>query len=95
MSRVYSRSVLIMTQPLSRGKQTKSSFHNKNIASITRSLKLLHLDLFGPTRTANLGGKKYGLAIVDDFFRFIWVIFFIHKDEAYEAFKIFLKKSSK
>ena len=49
------------------GKQTKSSFHSKNVVSTTRALKLLHLDLFGRTRTASLGGKKYGLVIMDDF----------------------------
>ena len=37
-----------------RGKQTKSSFHSKNVVSTTRPLKLLHLDLFGPTRTTSL-----------------------------------------
>ena len=50
-----------------RGKQTKSSFHDKNVVSTTRLLELLHLDLFGPTRTTSLEGKKYGLVIVDDF----------------------------
>ena len=53
-----------------RGKQTKSSFHSKNVLSTTRPLEFLHLDLFGPTRTTSLGGKKYGLVIVDDFYRF-------------------------
>ena len=72
-----------------RGKQTKSSFHSKNVVSTIRSLELLHLDLVGPTRIANLGGRKYGLVIVDDFSRFTWIIFLIHKDEACEAFKTF------
>ena len=53
-----------------RGKQTKSSFYNKNVVSTARPLELLPLDLFEPTRTANLGGTKYGLVIVDDFSRF-------------------------
>ena len=48
-----------------KGKQTKSSFHSKNIVSTTRPL-----DLFRPIRTASLGGKKYGLVIMDDFSRF-------------------------
>ena len=39
-----------------RGKQTKSSFHSKNVVSTTRPL-----NHFGPTRTASLGGSKYGL----------------------------------
>ena len=68
-----------------RGKQSKSSFHNKNVVSTTKPFELLYLDLFGPTRIASLGGKKYGLIIVDDFFRFTWVIFLIHKDEAYDV----------
>ena len=48
--------------------QTKSFFKSKGIVSITRPLKLLHMDLFGFTRTTNLGEKRYGLVIVDDFF---------------------------
>ena len=71
-----------------RGKQTKSSFHSKNVVSTTRP----HLDLFGSSRTASLQGKKYSLVIVDDFSRFTWVIFLIHKDEACEAFKSFSKR---
>ena len=51
-------------------KQTKKSFKSKNIVSTSRPLELLHLDLFGPTRTTSLGVSKYGLVVVDDFFRF-------------------------
>ena len=36
-------------------KNTKSSFHTKNI--ISTSLELLHMDLFGPTSTLSLGRK--------------------------------------
>ena len=75
-----------------RGKQTKSSFHSKNVVSTIRPLEHLHIDLFGPTRSADLDGKKDGLVIIDDFPRSTWVIFLIHKDEAYEAFKIFSKR---
>ena len=54
------------------GKQTRNSFKSKNVVSTTRPLELLHMDLFGPTRTTSLGGKKYGLVIVDDYSRFTW-----------------------
>ena len=74
-----------------RGKQTKIYFHSKNVVSTTRPLKLLHFDLFGPTRIASLDGIKYGLIIVDDFFEFTWVIFLVYKDEACVAFKVFSK----
>ena len=67
------------------------SFHSKNVVSTTRLFELLHLDIFELTRTVNLGGKKYSLVIVDDFSRFTWVIFLVHKDKAYEAFKVFSK----
>lgn len=56
------------------GKQTQSSFKGKDIVSTFKPLHLLHMDLFGPTRTASIGGKRYAFVIVDDFSRFIWVI---------------------
>ncbi|XP_019226340.1 PREDICTED: uncharacterized protein LOC109207804 [Nicotiana attenuata] len=54
------------------GKQTRSSFKIKNFVSTSKALQLLHLDLFGPTRTASIGGRKYAFVIVDDFSRFTW-----------------------
>ena len=39
-------------------KQTRNTFKPKNIVSTTRLLELLHMDLFGPTRTTSLGEKK-------------------------------------
>jgi len=50
-----------------KGKQTKSSFKPINVVSRTRPLELLHMDLFGPSRTKSLGGNYYGLVIVDDY----------------------------
>ena len=75
-----------------RGKQSKSFFHNKNVVSTTRPLEVLHVDIFGLTRTASLGNRKYSLVIVDDYSIFTWLIFLIHKDEACEAFKTFSKR---
>ena len=69
------------------GKQTRGSFKSKNIISTTRPFELLHMDLFGPTRTTSLGGMKYGLVIVDDFSRFTWVLFIAHKDETFDVFQ--------
>ena len=51
-------------------KMTRNSFKSKNIMSTIRALELLHLDLFGPTRTSSLKGKRYGFVIVDDYSRF-------------------------
>jgi len=73
------------------GKQTKSSFEPINVVSTTRPLELLHMDLFGPSRTKSLGGNYYGLVIVDDYSRFTWTIFIATKDNTYLAFKKFAK----
>ena len=75
-----------------KGKQTKISFKPKNIVSTSRPLQLLHMDLFGPTRTLSLGGKRYGFVVVDDFSRFTWVLFLAHKDEAFHAFEKLSKR---
>ena len=68
------------------GKQTRNTFKPKNIVSTTRPLELLHMDLFGPTRTTSLGEKRYGLVIVNDYSRFTWVMFLAHKDETISLF---------
>ena len=73
------------------GKQTKSSFKPIDVVSTTRPLKLLHMDLFGPSRTKSLGGNYYGLVIVDDYSWFTWTLFIATKDNAYLAFKKFAK----
>lgn len=75
-----------------KGKQTKSSFQPKNAVTSERILELLHADLLGPTKILSMGGKRYGFVIVNDFSRFIWVLFLSHKDETFEAFKKFCKK---
>jgi len=53
-----------------KGKQVKNSFQSKNVISTSKPLKLLHIDLFGPSRTMSLGGNYYGLVIVGDYSRF-------------------------
>lgn len=52
-----------------KGKQVSNYFSSKNIVSTSRPLKLLHLDLFDPTRTTSASGKRYGLIVVDDYSR--------------------------
>ena len=74
-----------------KGKQTKSSFKPLNVISTSRPLELLHMDLFGPSRTMSLGGNYYGLVIVDDYSRFTWTLFIATKDETYHTFKRFAK----
>nr|KYP72411.1 hypothetical protein KK1_004999 [Cajanus cajan] len=49
------------------------------------------MDLFGPTATLTLGGKKYGIVIIDGYFRYTWVFFLGHKHESFRVFEIFCK----
>ena len=48
------------------GKQVKTYFKSKEFISTCRPLQLLHMDLFGLSRTQSLGGKFYVFVIVDD-----------------------------
>ncbi|KAK2422442.1 hypothetical protein QL285_032975 [Trifolium repens] len=73
------------------GKQTKASFKTKKFISTTKPLELIHMDLFGPSRTKSLGGNYYGLVIVDDYSRFCWTLFLSNKSDTLSAFKQFAK----
>ena len=74
------------------GKQTRKSFKSKAPVSTSKSYELLHMDLFGPTRTLSLNGKRFGFVIVDDFSRFTWVKFLAHKSETLTIFQEFFNK---
>ncbi|GJR93923.1 ribonuclease H-like domain-containing protein [Tanacetum coccineum] len=49
-----------------KGKQHKASCKAKSVSSISHSLQLLHMDLFGPTSVRSLNHKTYCLVITDD-----------------------------
>ncbi|GJZ60433.1 putative ribonuclease H-like domain-containing protein [Tanacetum coccineum] len=64
-----------------KGKQHKASYKTKLVNSISKSLHMLHMDLFGPTNVKSLMKKSYCLVVTDDFSRFSWVFFLATKDE--------------
>ena len=66
------------------GKQTKAKHLGTQTSATSRPLELLHLDLMGPTRTESLSGKRYIMAIVEDFTRYTWVILLRSKSDATE-----------
>nr|KYP33754.1 Retrovirus-related Pol polyprotein from transposon TNT 1-94 [Cajanus cajan] len=74
-----------------KGKQVKVSFKPKNIVTTTRPLELLHMDLFGPSRTMSFGGSYYGLVLVDDFSRYTWTLFLANKSDTFGVFRKFAK----
>ncbi|GJR35890.1 putative ribonuclease H-like domain-containing protein [Tanacetum coccineum] len=75
-----------------KGKQHKASCKAKTVSSISHSLQLLHMDLFGPTSCRSLNHKTYCLVITDDFSRFSWVFFLRTKDETSAILKDFIRQ---
>ncbi|GJR83657.1 putative ribonuclease H-like domain-containing protein [Tanacetum coccineum] len=75
-----------------KGKQHKASCKAKTVSSISHSLQLLHMDLFGPTSVRSLNHKTYCLVITDDFSRFSWVFFLRTKDETSGILKDFIRQ---
>ena len=57
------------------GKQSHKIHSSTMNTQIVEPLKLLHIDLCGPSSIESIGGNKYILVIVDDFSRFMWVFF--------------------
>ena len=75
-----------------KGNKIKHSFKLKNIVSTSKPLELLHMDLFGPSRTISLGRNYYAFVVVDDFSRYTWTLFLESKSEAFSAFKKLAKR---
>jgi hypothetical protein len=83
-------------------KQMKTSFKRKNHILTNKPLELLHIDLFGSTRTRNISGNRYVFiiiddftrvfVIIDDFTRYTWVLFLNSKDETIYVFVKFSYK---
>ena len=46
--------------------------------------------IWGPTKTASLGGRHWFVTFVDDFLRRLWVYTMKHKDAVLEILEIFL-----
>ncbi|GJR52975.1 putative ribonuclease H-like domain-containing protein [Tanacetum coccineum] len=73
-------------------KQHRASCKTKAFNPITKSLFMLHMDLFGLTFVSSLMHKKYCLVVTDDYSRFSWVFFLTTKDETSEILKNFIKE---
>ena len=79
-------------------RQTKSSFKLIKDIMTSKPLKLIHMDLFGPTKTKSLNENRFVFVfvfvLVDDFSRFTCVLFLEHKDQAF-CFLMFFEKGLK
>ena len=56
-------------------KQIKSSFKTIMDIMTARSLELIHMDLYGPTKIKSLSENRFVFVLVDDFSRFTWFSF--------------------
>jgi transposase InsO family protein len=75
------------------GKQVANPHPNKSTMSTTRTLELLHMDLFGPTTYKSIGGNTYCLVVVDDYSRYTWVFFLHDKAITCDIFKSFVRRA--
>ena len=57
-----------------------------------KPLELVHINLFGQTKARSTSDNKYVFIIVDDFTRYILVLFLKSKDVTIYEFVKFLKK---
>ena len=50
-------------------------------------LELVHIDLWGPSPVASLGGSRYYITFIDDSSKKVWVYFLKNKSNVFETFK--------
>jgi len=50
-------------------------------------LDLIHMDVWGPSPVASIGGARYYVIFIDDFSRKVWVYFLKQKSEVFQKFK--------
>nr|GFA50959.1 hypothetical protein [Tanacetum cinerariifolium] len=75
------------------GKIHQKHHKSKTAFSSIKPLHLLYMDLCGLMRVKSINGKRYVLAVVDDYLRYTWVLFLHSKDEASEVIISFIKKT--
>jgi hypothetical protein len=73
------------------GKQVGAPHPPNSILTTSNPIELIHMDLFGPVAYISIGGNKYGLVIVDDYSRFMWVFFVFDKSEVQGKVKTFIR----
>ena len=73
--------------PCQKGKQIKKSHPLKKVNTVNMPLERLHMDLFGPVKHKSVHGEVFCLVVTDDYSRFSWVDFMVHKSETPEILK--------
>jgi transposase InsO family protein len=77
------------------GKQVGVPHPPKSIMTTTQPLELIHIDLFGLVAYLSIESNKYGLVIVDNYFRFTWVFFLFDKCQVRDKVNTFVRRAQK
>nr|GEW86438.1 hypothetical protein [Tanacetum cinerariifolium] len=75
-----------------KGRHHRASFKTKRSFSFSKSLHLLHIDLFGPVKPQTISHNKYTLVIVDEYSRYTWVFCLKKKSDAADCIVSFIRK---
>ena len=76
------------------GKQARSSFpHDKHVSR--NVLEVVHSDVWGPAKTASMGGCIFYVTFIDDHTRKVWVYFMKEKSEVFSHFQNFKSMAEK
>ena len=67
------------------GKQARGAFpHDKNVSK--NIFDVVHTNVWGPAKTATMGGCRYYVTFIDDHTRKVWVYFMKEKSEVFSHF---------
>ena len=76
------------------GKQARGVFpHDKNLSK--NIFDVVHTDVWGPAKTATMGGCRNYVTFIDDHTRKVWVYFMKEKSEVFSHFQNFKAMAKK
>ena len=70
------------------GKHPKEKYDKGKSWKASTVLELVHSDVASPFLVLSFGKARYVLTFIDDFSRYTWVFFLIHKSELFDNFII-------
>ena len=77
------------------GMHPKEKYDKGKSWKATTVLELVHSDVAGPFPVPSFGKARYVLTFIDDFSRYTWVFFLLHKSEVFDKFIIFKAQAEK
>lgn len=77
------------------GKHPEEKFDKGKAWRALEVLQLVHSDVAGPFQAPSFSKARYVLTFIDDYSRFTWVYFLIHKSEVFDRFQVFKTRVEK